>query len=155
MPLYGKTHSRFITIEIEDAGGVTRNITNSIDKIGNVGLEYAKDSITTFASLVEEFLLGYGSSELDMGGPMNNTPVAAAPAESGAHIVMSGLNGGSTGRLLTIKFGIRAAPAAGDPKWSGTYIVSSYMAEPGGGIVRWSSKLGLASGAALPAWGTV
>lgn len=151
----GKTHPRYITVTLDDSGGTPRNISGSITSIGNIGLTYDQSDVTTIANAVKQYLTGYGDASIDLGGPFNNTAPAAAPAESGAHGVLSGLNGSNTAATLTIAIGIRAAPAGGDPEFEGEFVCTNYTVSASATDLTWSATLKPAFGAAAPAWGTV
>jgi hypothetical protein len=151
----GKTTSRYITVTLDDSGGTPRNITNSVTSIGGIGLAYDQVDVTTLADAVKQYLSGRGDAAISLGGQFNNTAVAAAPSESGAHPVLSGLNGANTAATLTIAIGVRAAPTTGDPKFSGEFTVLSYTMAGDLQNLTWNAELKPAFGAAQPAWGTV
>jgi hypothetical protein len=151
----GKTHPRYITVTLDDSGGTPRNISGSITSIGNIGITYDQSDVTTIANAVKQYLTGYGDATIDLGGPFNNTAVAAAPAESGAHSVLPALASTGNAATLTIEIGIRGAPAGGDPKFSGEFVCTSYTVSPSSTDAPWSAQLKPAFGAAAPAWGTV
>lgn len=151
----GKTTSRYITVTLDDSAGTPRNITNSITSIGGIGLNYDQVDVTTLADSVMQYLAGRGDAAISLGGAFNNTAVAAVPNESGAHPVLSSLNGANTAATLTIAIGIRAAPTTGDPKFSGEFICTSYVLSGDLQSANWSAELKPAFGVAQPAWGTV
>lgn len=151
----GKTTSRYITITLDDAGGTPRNITNSVTSIGGIGLTHEQVDVTTLADAVMQYLAGRGDAAISLSGQFNNTPVAAAPAESGAHPVLTGLNGGNVAATLTIAIGVRAAPGAGDPKFSGEFTCLSYVLSGDLQNLTWTAELKPAFGVAQPVWGTV
>lgn len=151
----GKTTSRYITFTLDDSGGTPRNITNSITSIGGIGLNFDQVDVTTLADSVMQYLAGRGDAAISISGVFNNTAVAAAPNESGAHPVLSSLNGANTAATLTIAIGIRAAPTTGDPEFSGEFICTSYTIGADLQNANWSAELKPAFGVAQPAWGTV
>lgn len=151
----GKTTSRYMTITLDDSAGTPRNITNSVTSIGGIGLAFDQVDVTTLADAVKQYLAGRGDAAISLSGQFNNTPVAAAPNESGAHPVLSSLNGANTAATLTIAFGVRAAPTTGDPKFSGEFTCLSYTLSGDLQNLTWTAELKPAFGAAQPAWGTV
>ncbi len=151
----GKTTSRYVTVTLDDSAGTPRNITNSITSIGGIGLSYDQVDVTTFADSVMQYLAGRGDSAIELGGQFNNTAVAAAPSESGAHPVLTSLNGANTAATLAISIGVRAAPTTGDPKFSGEYTCLSYVLSGDMSSMTWTASFKPAFGTATPAWGTV
>lgn len=151
----GKTHPRYIQVFLDDSAGTVRHISGSITNIGNIGLTYDQSDVTTIANSVKQYLTGYGDATIDLGGPFNNTAVAASPSESGAHPVMTSLNGANVAATLTIQIGVRAAPTTGDPEFEGEFVVTNYTLAGTGTDLTWSATLKPAFGAAAPAWGTV
>ncbi len=145
----GKTTGRYVKILLDDSGGTPRDITASVSTIGGIGLSNEQVDVTTLSDSVMQYLSGRGDSTIELGGPFNNT------ATTGAHGVLSGLNGTNTAATLTIQIGIRAAPTTGDPEWEGEYVVLTYPVNVGLNEVTWSATLKPAFGAANPAWGTV
>jgi len=145
----GKTTGRYVKILLDDSGGTPRDISASVSTIGGVGLNNEQVDVTTLSDSVMQYLSGRGDSTIELGGPFNNT------ATTGAHGVLSGLNGTNTAATLTIQIGIRAAPTTGDPEWEGEYVVLAYPVNVGLNEVTWSATLKPAFGAATPAWGTV
>jgi len=145
----GKTTGRYVKILLDDSGGTPRDISASVSTIGGVGLNNEQVDVTTLSDSVMQYLSGRGDSTVELGGPFNNT------ATTGAHGVLSGLNGTNTAATLTIQIGIRAAPTTGDPEWEGEYVVLAYPVNVGLNEVTWSATLKPAFGAATPAWGTV
>lgn len=145
----GKTTGRYVKILLDDSGGTARDITASVSTIGGIGLSNEQVDVTTLSDSVMQYLSGRGDSTIELGGPFNNT------ATTGAHVVLSGLNGTNTAATLTIQIGIRAAPTTGDPEWEGEYVVLTYPVNVGLNEVTWSATLKPAFGASAPAWGTV
>ena len=145
----GKTHPRYITVLLDNSGGSPQDISDSVTDIGSIGLTYDQSDVTTIANSVKQYLTGYGDSSISLGGPFNNT------ATTGAHIVLTGLNGANTAATLTIKIGIRATATTGDPEFEGEYVVTDYTLNGSASDLKWSANLKPAFGAAAPAWGTV
>lgn len=145
----GKTHPRYIKVLLDDSGGTPRDISDSINSIGGIGLSYDQTDVTTIANSVKQYLTGYGDSSVSLGGPFNNT------ATTGAHTVLTGLNGANTAATLTIQIGIRAAATTGDPEFEGEYVVTDYQLSGSGTDLTWSASLKPAFGTSTPAWGTV
>lgn len=151
----GKTTTRYVTITLDDSAGTPRNITGSVTAIGGIGLAFTQVDVTTFLDDIMQYLAGRGDAAIDISGVFNNIAVAAAPAESGAHPVLTSLNGANTAATLTIAIGIRAAPTTGDPEFSGEFTCLSYVLGGDLNNLTWTAALKPAFGTATPAWGTV
>ena len=144
----GKTNARYITVALDDTSGSARVITPSVSDISGVGLDQTTTDVTAYSDGVINFTLGHPSAEIDITGPLNNT------ATTGGHIVLSAISNAPYSQdsyTLTVAFGIRAAPAGGDPEFEGEYLVSSYIVNGDG---TYSAHLVPAT-ATAPAWGTV
>ena len=144
----GKTNARYIAVSIDDIGDAARVITPSVTDISSVGLDYATQDVTAYSDGVINFTLGHPSAEIDITGPLNNT------ADIGGHVVFSAISNAPYSQdsyTLTVQFGIRAVPAAGDPEFEGEYTLQSYTVN---GDATYTARLVPATGTA-PAWGTV
>lgn len=156
----GRTVGRFSKFQIEDSGGVIRDIP--ITTFGGVGLTYDEVDLSAIQEAVKGFLSGQATFALTITGPFDNkaattasaTGQAAASYLSGSHTVLSALNGGLTARSFGVYFGIQADWATGDPVFGGvdSIIVTDYTVDPATGM--YSCKLAHAAGATAPAWGT-
>jgi len=148
----GKTNAKHIRVKMDGVGGTVRDISRAVSNISGVGLEFNESDVTGYSDGVINFTLGQPKSELEITGPLDNTAVAADPSHSGPHIVFTSIVGDeSTTYTLTAQFGIKAAPAAGDPKFSGEYICSRYKMNGDG---TYTARL-VPSGTTAPAYGTV
>ena len=145
----GKTHSRYIKVLLDNAGGSPQDITASVDSIGDIGLTYDQADVTAINDSVMQYLAGRGDADIQLGGPFNNT------ATTGAHVVLTGLNGANTAATLTVQIGIRAAPTTGDPEFEGEFVVTKYTVSGDMSAPKWSASLKPAFGTSAPAWGTV
>lgn len=142
-----KTHSRFVTITYN-----SQDISESVDSINGMGIQYVQENVSVLASLLDEFIHGRGQVNLDLSGPFNS-------ATNEAHDVLSSANGVAAGYTLTIQIGDNAAPTTGDPEFEvdgvGTF---DYLVQPGGGAVTWSASLRPTPNTTTDpanAWGTV
>ena len=144
----GKTNARYITVAIDGVGGTPIVITPSVSDVSGVGLDQQTQDVTAYSDGVINFTLGHPSAEIDISGPLNNT------ATTGGHVVFSAISNAPYSQdsyTLTIAFGIRAAPAGGDPEFEGEYLLSSYVVN---GDATYTAHLVPAT-ATAPAWGTV
>lgn len=152
----GRTVNKYVRFIIGDATHVLRNIP--VNSIGGVGLTYEEKDMTAFMDAVKGVLLGQPSFSVEIGGPLDNTAAAASPALSGAHTVLSAINGDPTPRSLDIQFGMRHTWETGEPQFGITHsttdgiLVTEYTVDPNN--MTYKAKISMAAGSAAPAWGT-
>lgn len=103
----GKTNERWIEISWDGT-----DISEYIDTINGVGLEYPAEDVTGFANAVMAHTLSHPNHEVTLSGPFATQLWALA----------TGL-GVETGKTLLVDFGVRAAPVTGDPRFSATNMV--------------------------------
>ena len=154
-----RTVSKFTRFLIGDSADTLRHIP--VDTIDGVGLTYDEVTYAAFIDQIKGVLANMPTFGVTISGPFDNTAAAASPALSGSHTVLEPLNGLSTPRSLDIQFGMGAAWSAGAPQFGLTktatsgVIVTDYKVTPAAnGEVRYSAKISLLSGSAVPAWGT-
>lgn len=154
----GRTIGKYFKFQIEDSGGVMRDIP--VNTISGVGITYDEIDVSALQEAIKGFLAGLGTVSIPFGGPVDNTAAQAAsttgnaPALSGSHIVLSALDGGNTGKSVGIYLGIQGYWATGDPVFGGVdaFIVTDYTVDPAS--MTYSAKLAYKAGATAPAWGT-
>lgn len=154
----GRTVGRFTKMQIEDSGGVLRDIP--IQSYGNVGITYDETDVSSLQEAVKGMLASQGNFSLTITGPFDNSAAVAASttgqvaALSGSHTVLEPLNGGLTPRAFGIYFGIQNYWASGDPVFGAdnSVIVTDYTVDPAAGT--YSCKLAYVGGGTVPAWGT-
>jgi hypothetical protein len=146
----GKTVAKYITVTIDDSGGTPRIITPSCNSVSQLGLEMESPDVTSYSDGWVNVLVALGSSEIELGGPFNNT------ATTGAHAVFPAVAGTNVALTFSVAIGILAQPTTGDPKWSGEYVCDSYTVIPGGpnDAVMWKATI-KPYGSTAGAWGTV
>ena len=143
----GKTNARHIRVFVDDSTPTQRDISASVTSISGVGLTYAESDVTAYSDGVVNFTLGHPSSELEISGPFSNV------ADIGAHEVFTsivGLTPATDTYTVLVEIGIRAAPAGGNPTFSGEYYCSSYVVN---GDSTYVARMVPAT-ATAPAWGT-
>ena len=153
----GRTTSKWITFNVDDSAGTLRAIP--INSISVVGVVYDEQDVTAFQDAVKNALPNMPDAPIEISGPFDNTAAAAAPALSGSHTVLSGINGVSTTPLaLGVKFGIRHDWESGEPVFGITgspangYLCVSYTVNPND--MTYTAKFVCYPGSAIPAWGT-
>jgi hypothetical protein len=147
---------------IDDVNGTLREIP--VDSINGVGLDYPAKDFAAFQDAIHTALPEIPDCEITITGPFDNSAEAtasasgAAPALSGSHTVLSGIVGGVTPLTLCIAFGIRQYYTTGEPVFglAGTtangFLCTSYIVDPG--EQKYTAKLKVCAGSAIPAWGT-
>ena len=154
----GRTVGRFTKMQIEDSGGVLRDIP--IQSYGSIGITYDEVDVSSLQEAVKGMLGGQGNIAVTITGPFDNTAATAASASgaaaalSGSHTVLEPLNGGLTPRAFGIYFGIQNYWATGDPVFGAdnSIIVTDYTVDPAAGT--YSCKLAHVGGGTAPDWGT-
>lgn len=156
----GRTVARFSKFQIEDSGGVLRDIP--ITTFGSVGLTYDEVDLSAVQELVKNFLTGQATFSLTISGQFDNKAAAAVSVSgeaasahlSGSHTVLEPLNGGMTPRAFGVYFGVQADWSTGDPVFGADNSVgiSDYTVDPVAGT--YSAKLYHISGGTAPDWGT-
>ena len=123
----GRTHKKWTEFHIDDSGGTLRQI--KVSSINGVGLSYDEHDVTAFSDSIKNALPGHASCVLNISGPLDTT------ADTGNHVVLSGVNGGVTPLSLDVKIGVRHAWDA-EPQFgitcSGTsgFLVKDYIVNP-------------------------
>ncbi len=158
----GRTVGKYFKFQIDDTGGVLRDIP--VMTIGEVGMEFPEIDLTALQDAVQGFLTGIPGFGVDFTGPLDNSVVqaasasGAAPALSGSHTVLQGLNGVLTPLAFGMYVGIRNHWATGDPVFGTTgtaangAIISNYKVN--GETGTYTAKLAMYAGTIAPAWGT-
>lgn len=156
----GRTSPKYAKLQIEDSGGVLRDIP--VGSFGAAGIVYEEFDVSAFQDLVKSYMSGLGTFELTFSGPFDNRAAVAASASgeaagtklSGSHTVLASLNGAITPRAFGLYFGIQADWATGDPVFGAdnSCIITSYVVNVDN--MTYTAKLALAAGGTLPAWGT-
>lgn len=156
----GRTSPIFMKVQIEDSGGVLRDIP--VLTVGDIGITYDEVDVSALQDRVKTVMDGLGSGGVTLTGPFDNTAAATASASgeasgshlSGSHTVLEPLNGLGTPRAFGIYIGIQGDWASGDPVFGGadSVIVTGYTVDPAAG--KYTAKLGIAGGGTIPAWGT-
>jgi len=157
----GRTSPRFAKFQIEDTGGVMRDVP--VSSFGDVGLTYDEMDVSAFQETVKSFISGMANFSLAISGPFDNSAAATASTSgqdagsylSGSHTVLEPLNGGLTEKSFGVYFGVQADWTTNDPVFGGvdSIIVTDYRVNIDNGT--YSCKIVKAPSAANdPDWGT-
>lgn len=140
----GRTHAKYTRLYADgyDWSGDTRTI-------GPLSIEHGFDAQAGLSEEVKGGLCGHGTVTIGtLNGSFNSADGALHTAAAGA----------GSRRTVLIPIGIRAAPAAGDPAFCGTFEQGSYMATPpvDGDVtasIEWVTSSAVAALAYAKAWG--
>ncbi len=156
----GRTTPLFAKLQIEDTGGVMRDIP--VLEIGGVGVNYEEFDVSALQDQVKGFMQGMGTFELTISGPFDTSAAVTASGSgqaagtylSGSHTVLEPLNGGATPRAFGVYFGVQGHWATNDPVFGADncVIVTGYTVDPA--KMTYSCKLAHAGGGTMPDWGT-
>jgi hypothetical protein len=143
----GRTHSKHITVKLDNAAGTLTDITPYVNSIGTVGLTFETQDVTAFSDGTKNIVIGQPSAPLTIGGPFDTV----------SHAQLIAINGAATPLSLDIQIGIRHAWESGEPQFGITssasvgYLCHSYTVDMSANT--WSAQLDV-FGATAPAWGT-
>ena len=146
----GRTVSKHVTFKCDDSGGTLRTVTG-VKSINGVGLNYDEIDVTAFADALKNFLPGHADFSMDVTGELDST------ADTGFHIVFSGVVGVATPLSFDTQFGMRHAWESGEPQFGMTssatsgVICTAYTVSPD--ATEATATLRVMGGTA-PAWGT-
>lgn len=156
----GRTVSKFAKFQVDDSGGTLRDIP--VNSINGVGLTFDEVDLTAFQDAVKGALAGHPDFVLTISGPFDTTAATAAstsgaaPALSGSHTVLNGINGKYTPLTFGVYFGMRQIWETGEPCFGITSssangaLCFDYTVDPGAGT--YTAKFRMAAGSAAPAW---
>ena len=161
--LTGRTVSRWTNFCIEDSGQAMREIP--INTLGICGVAYEEIDLTAFQDAVKGALPGMPDAPIDITGPWSSlaaqtaSATAVAPALSGSHTILSGINGLSVPLSLDVQIGVRATWETGAPQFgisAGTntsgYLCVVYTVDLS--TMIYTARFVLFPGSDIPAWGT-
>jgi hypothetical protein len=156
----GRTVTRWTRFAVDDSGGTPREIP--VDSISPVGFTSDEVEVTAYQDAVKTYLAGHPDAPIEVGGPFDNSVVAAlaasaaAPTLSGSHTVLSAIYGLGVPLGLWIGFGIRTYWTTGDPAFgvvapsaTSGYLCTKYTVEG----EKYTARFVPSSGT-VPAWGT-
>lgn len=143
----GRTHSKWLTVKVDNSSGTLTDITAYTNTVGQFGLTYDTQDVTAFSDAVKNIVLGQPGAPLTFGGPIDTTIITH----------MAAINGANTPLTIDIQMGIRHAWESGEPQFGITssstsgYLCTSFMVDPSANT--WSATFDV-FGATAPAFGT-
>lgn len=138
-----------IQVSMDDASGTLRTFQDGDITMVDLGLTYKQHDVTGFGDAAQQFINGQMQAPVTIKGFVTTT------ADVGTHTVIHSAFQSGTQVTLEVQVGQNAAPASGDPQYSGEFIVESYKPSiENGSPVTFEALLKPADGNA-PTWGTV
>ena len=138
-----------VVVTMDDSGGTPREFASGDITSVDLGQTFDQHDVTGFGDAVHRVINGQLQAPVTLKGFLTTT------ADLGTHPVIQGAFAAGAQVTLEVQVGQNAAPQAGDPKYSGEFIVESYKPTmETGGAVTFEASLKPAIGTA-PAWGTV
>ena len=152
----GRTVSKWVDFRVDDSAGTVRSIP--VTTINGVGVTYDEQDVMAVQDKLHSALPNHANAPIDITGPFDTTAAAVAPALSGSHTVLNGINGGQTPLTLGVYVGIRHAWEDGEPVFglsasaTSGYLCTAYNADPIAGT--YTARFVPYPGSTVPAWGT-
>jgi hypothetical protein len=138
-----------VIVKMDDAGGTLRQFAAGDITSIDLGLTFKQHEVTGFGDAAQKFINGQLQAPVTIKGNLTTT------ANTGTHTVIGGAFQSGATVSLEVQVGQNAAPQAGDPEYTGEFIVESYKPTlQNGAAITFEAVLKPATGAA-PAWGTV
>ncbi len=139
----------YIVVKMDDAGGTLRQFAEGDITSVDLGLTFDQHDVTGFGDAVHNVINGQLQAPVIVKGYLTTT------ADIGTHTVIQGAFAAGAQVSLEVQVGQNAAPTAGDPTYTGEFIVESYKpVMENGTAVTFEASLKPATGTA-PNWGTV
>src|SRR5690348_4793812 len=107
----GRTHSKWLTVRVDDGAGTLTDISAYTNTIGAFGLTYDTQDVTAFSDLVKNVVIGHPVASFTLGGPFDTAMVNHFTITSG------GIAGTGTPLSVDLQMGIRHAWTAGEPQF--------------------------------------
>jgi hypothetical protein len=143
----GRTHSKWLTVKVDNSGGTLTDISAYTSTISQFGLTYDTQDVTAFSDAVKNIVIGHPGAPITLGGPIDTTIVTH----------MAAINGAVTPLSLDLQMGIRHAWEAGEPQFGITssstigYLCFGFTVDPVANT--WSASFDV-FGATAPVFGT-
>ena len=139
---------RHCRLYVDDSGAAPRDLSDDLlpDTLSGIGMTPEEVDMTGQSASIKQARTGVSDGTITGQMYMNDT------ATTGAHTVMKGIQG-VAGTVL-VEFGTDGAPAAGDPTWSGEYVLFELSVGISGGAAIMNFSFKPAPGEAAPAWST-
>ncbi|MCR4308372.1 MAG: hypothetical protein NUV80_07525, partial [Candidatus Berkelbacteria bacterium] len=111
----GRTHSKWLTVKVDNAAGALTDISAYTSSISAFGLTYDVQDVTAFSDLVKNVVIGQPVAAFTLGGPIDTVIITH----------MAAINGVGTPLSVDLQMGIRHAWEATEPQYGITSSASS------------------------------
>ena len=146
----GRTQGKWIKVQIDDSGGVVRDIP--VTTINGVGITAPYVDLTALQDAIQGGFVGQGQMEITIEGPFDTTAAVTASVTA-----LSGINNGVTPLTFGVYYGMRQVWIAGEPSFGLTssatvgMLCRDYTVNSNG---TYSAIIYMFPGSTTPAWGT-
>lgn len=138
-----------VVVKLDDSSGTLRQFEAGDIVSVDLGVWYDQFDVTGFGDEVHNVVNGQMRAPVTLRGYLTTT------TDTGTHPVIQGAFAAGEQVSLEVQVGQNAAPQAGDPLFTGEFLVSSYKPVIStGGAVMFEAQLIPATGTA-PSWSTV
>lgn len=139
----------YIVVKMDDSGGNPQTFDEGDITSIDLGLTNDQYDVSGFGSGVHNMINGLVQAPVTIKGFLTTTTT------TGTHTLIQNAYAQGYPVTLEVQVGQNAAPQSLDPKYSGEFIVASYVPAIGvGGAVTFTATLNPATNTA-PLWGTV
>ena len=104
-PNTGRTHSKYVTVKLDNSGGTLTDLTAYCNSVGTLGLTFDSQDVTAFSDEVKNVVVGQPAGTITLGGPFDTAIVTHMAAIVGLNVPLS----------LGILIGVRHAWESGEP----------------------------------------
>lgn len=143
----GRTHSKHITVKLDNSGGTLTDISAYVNTVGTLGMTFDTQDVTAFSDAVKNVVVGQPAGPITLGGPVDTTIITH----------MAAICGTGTPLSMDIQLGIRHAWEATEPQWgismsaTSGYLCTAFTVDPVANT--WTASFDV-FGPTAPAWGT-
>jgi len=138
-----------VVVKLDDSSGTLQQFEAGDIVSVDLGVWYDQFDVTGFGDEVHNVVNGQMRAPVTLRGYLTTT------TDTGTHPVIQGAFAAGEQVSLEVQVGQNAAPQAGDPLFTGEFLVSSYKPVIStGGAVMFEAQLIPATGTA-PSWSTV
>lgn len=143
----GRTHSKHLTVKVDNSGGTLTDISAYTNSVGTLGLIFDTQDVTAYSDGIKNVVLGQPAGPITLSGPFDTV----------VHSHLTGVCGTGTPLSLDVQFGIRHAWESGEPQWgismsaTSGYLCTSYSVDMNANT--WTANFDV-FGPTAPAWGS-
>lgn len=143
----GRTHSKHLTVKLDNSGGTLTDISAYCNSVGTLGLTFDTQDVTAYSDGVKNVVVGQPAGPITLGGPIDTVIITHMAAICGTGVPLS----------MDIQLGIRHAWEATEPQWgismsaTSGYLCTSFTVDPNANT--WSAAFDV-FGPTSPLWGT-